>query len=633
MRDIYENFDIIPENKNVVIWGINQKTWEIFCETLNRRIKITYFVDTKNGFDEKGEKKQIFGKRILTKKELLDKKNNIFILVEKDYVTTEELQWLDEYCKDLYYLCSAADVDKGIRNSRRLYLYGGGHSGRRTYKILEERGISVSAFLDSDYKKWNKQIADDTIDAMVYGPDIIEEDDVIIVSTRYYYEIKKTLSQRGISENNIYIDIRNSWEYSDIPIRYRDRVKLWFEYAEMHIVKGISWLEWFWVALTDFYGKKKVILYGMNEFASQFLEVFTLLNIEVIYYTDDVRRSDVIKSGGVEVKYRDLYELPYEDMSDKIVYMVKVDVNDNKIETADYTKLERLGIKYFKEIRPYDNPFYSTRNPRVDPGFGWKRDELLINTIVYKNTSIKYPGYIVLGNEETAKKRIVILGGSTSDVGLYEYFIKSWPEFLYEKMEDVVLFCGGMAQYNSKQELLKLLRDGEQLRPDLVISYSGLNDLGQPHTEEYPFARKKVTDRLLKHETFGIKKETLMSKEWVESEKLMYLLANYYKSDFIGIFQPILINKHKNCMTLEEKVIYECSREWRWSEVEVGEYKRYQINVKRKIQDISYICDMTDLFSNEKAWIFRDTCHLTEEGNHILANKIYDLIHKKFKVY
>lgn len=487
--------------------------------------------------------------------------------------------------------------------------------------MLKEYGITVNAFIDSDCKKWNKRI-DDDIDVMVYGPELIEKDDTIIISTKYYHEIKELLLDRGIAEKKIFVDIRNSGENSIVPLQYQDRVVLWFEYTKFNILKAIRWRDFFWISLTDLYKRRKVILYGVNEFTAQFMSIFRLLDIEVIYCIDNMQDYGIIKKFGIDIEYRNVYELAYENMEDKIVCVIKVVELDNLIEDSDYTILEKLGLVFYKQIRLMlsDGFSYSLHNPRIETNLGVKREVLLGYTYIYKKSSNEYPGYIVLGNEKTASKRILILGGSTADVGLYEDSIKSWPEFLYDKLEDTAIFCGGIGGYFSKQELLKLLRDGKQISPDLVISYSGFNDMIVEYAEGYPYARER--GRKTEEEVWGIKTNISRAAEWIESENMMRVIANEYGAKFIGIFQPVLINRHKSYMSFAEKIIYEGD----WLQVSMGKYKKYQDDVKEKIIGLPYIYDMTELFLHKNQCIFRDVCHLTEEGNVILADAIYQLI-------
>lgn len=47
-----------------------------------------------------------------------------------------------------------------------------------------------------------------------------------------------------------------------------------------------------------------------------------------------------------------------------------------------------------------------------------------------------------------------------------------------------VVICGGVAGYRSSEELFKLIRDGFDFKPDIVLNYSGFNDL---YLQEYPY--------------------------------------------------------------------------------------------------------------------------------------------------
>jgi hypothetical protein len=88
---------------------------------------------------------------------------------------------------------------------------------------------------------------------------------------------------------------------------------------------------------------------------------------------------------------------------------------------------------------------------------------------------------------------IVCLGGSTTDPFLPRLKIDleknysivangTWSEELSRMMEKEkikgTVFCGGTSCYNVFDDLLKLLRDVLEIKPDIVISYGGVNDLG-----------------------------------------------------------------------------------------------------------------------------------------------------------
>lgn len=632
MRDIYENFEVVSANEEVVIWGFNQKTLEIFLETINRRIWVVCFVDT-TGYYLGKEEHKFLGKPVISRDKLLCEEylnRQLFFLIDKNSVEVDDIKWIEKHWKNRYYVCQACEIDATIRNSESIYIYGAGSAGQRTYELLDKEGITVSAFIDSDCNKWGKRIENCVMDAAIYGPNILDERDIIIVSASYYNDIKEALLKRGIQEKNIFVDIRNSWEYSKKPICYEERRKIWFEYAKYRTVIGVEYRHFISVMMMDICNRKRIILHGVNEFTIQFISLFRTLDIEICYCTDNIKNyKEIANRFGLDVIYKDVYELVDENMDDKIVYTIKLEGQSEEIGQINYTKLERLGMVFFKDIRPFkdENGFwFANRNPKIEAGFGLQRDKLLGYTFLYKKTSRIYPGYVVIGNEKSAKKRIMILGGSTSDVGFYEFFIKSWVEFLGDYLTDTVIFCGAITGYDSKQELLKLLRDGRQLHPDLIISYGGYNDVGGDHTDGYPYARGKLDAKALKQSSWGIKTNTKSYEEWIESEKLMKLIATSYGAEFIGIFQPIIINRSEEKLTFKEKVSKKLVI---WTDLTA--YQVYQREVLKRIQNIEYIYDMTNLFYNEEICIFRDLCHLTEKGNQILGKAVYRLIRQMVK--
>jgi len=98
-------------------------------------------------------------------------------------------------------------------------------------------------------------------------------------------------------------------------------------------------------------------------------------------------------------------------------------------------------------------------------------------------------GFLIYGKKTADFERPVILalGGSTTDgirVG------HSWPEELARTMKEKsvpgTVINGGIGGYSTNQELLKLIRDGLEFKPDFVISYSGINDRGKYGELPYP---------------------------------------------------------------------------------------------------------------------------------------------------
>ena len=72
---------------------------------------------------------------------------------------------------------------------------------------------------------------------------------------------------------------------------------------------------------------------------------------------------------------------------------------------------------------------------------------------------------------------ILALGGSTTD-GVK--FPNSWPEQLARILDankiPAVVINGGIGGYSTSQDMFKLVRDGFEFKPDIVIEYAGVND-------------------------------------------------------------------------------------------------------------------------------------------------------------
>ena len=82
-------------------------------------------------------------------------------------------------------------------------------------------------------------------------------------------------------------------------------------------------------------------------------------------------------------------------------------------------------------------------------------------------------------SRSVAGKRVVALGGSTTDGYLQYADGFSWPYWLSSLCERCEVINGGVAGFSSSRELLKMVRDVTLLTPSpaLVISLNGINDI------------------------------------------------------------------------------------------------------------------------------------------------------------
>ena len=110
------------------------------------------------------------------------------------------------------------------------------------------------------------------------------------------------------------------------------------------------------------------------------------------------------------------------------------------------------------------------------------------------------PGFIAYGTETPdsfERPIIVTLGGSTTDP-VFPWGI-SWPEqlarYLAQNKLPGTVINGGVGGYSSSQELFKLIRDVIELKPDILITYNGANDVGNrwaelPHPMIHTYQRR-----------------------------------------------------------------------------------------------------------------------------------------------
>ncbi|MDR2171569.1 MAG: GDSL-type esterase/lipase family protein [Planctomycetaceae bacterium] len=284
---------------------------------------------------------------------------------------------------------------------------------------------------------------------------------------------------------------------------------------------------------------------------------------------------------------------------------------------------------------------------------------------------------------------IVCLGGSTTDP-----FYKSqtninnnknpningaWAEELARLMQNQningTVFCGGTSGYNTSNDLLKLIRDVIEIKPDAVVSYGGYNDLVMkrdfkfynnlqydyyrvtqiksavlPRTFFLPnliryFAKikeiKKEEERK-KNNTFtqielygGIKSELNETDFMIRNWKLMNAICQSQNIKFYAILQPCVGSSEK---TINNKTIIE--KNWNKSYVNIDEQWRPSLktlvknynDAKNKIQknNNNFIHDFTDIFDNHnlnEIYAYDiDPCHISQKGNKIIAEKIFNII-------
>lgn len=251
----------------------------------------------------------------------------------------------------------------------------------------------------------------------------------IIEAGCFYKEIDRTVTENIGDKKRFYWD-------KLLLIKYIEGIGI-------HTILGIE----------QFPGISKFYLYGVSpEQIEKYEVVFGLMDIQLKGVWD--------AATGLGKSVEDLL---YEDD-----YLILVN-GDAKEARKLAGKLGALGMCEGREYTYLHSPAYRGRNLSIN-------EALDLNLGYTYMMDKRHPGFQVLGMDKESDYRIVLLGGSTTDGWLYEF--KSWADFLYEKCigYHVTIFNGGISGYTSTQELVKLLRDGITLNPDMIILYDGVND-------------------------------------------------------------------------------------------------------------------------------------------------------------
>lgn len=365
---------------------------------------------------------------------------------------------------------------------------------------------------------------------------------------------------------------------------------------------------------------KKIIFYGFSTEIQKVKEIIEYYNGNIAYTINDFE--------GVEEK--SYVDLIYENIEQIYVIIVKEDF------LVACQNLESLGLRQYASYTVAHKSMYSNycQNFPLDINLGY--------TYSFAETDPKLPGVTVFGNKDSKENSYVIitLGNSTSDSQAFIW--KCWSEFLYDRIVDeklindgnIVLYSAGVSAYRSSQELLKLERDMLNLRPNMVISFSGVNDIGRM---AYPFVQHyqcHIFDAILPHQvsdmngsktipgySCGFERIGSNAENWVRHMRMMHAICKEYEIVFHSFLQPMLGAKENILSRSEKEIVLNYSDDILEKTIPFINEVRQMI-AKSKLD---YIHDITDLF-NECDDVYIDNCHVTEEGNRMIADKICSTI-------
>lgn len=318
-----------------------------------------------------------------------------------------------------------------------------------------------------------------------------------------------------------------------------------------------------------------------------------------------------------------IYDLLYYDIEKLIVFVALFEHGEIDEILRDF------GLKQTQNIVYIYNSFSGHTTDKYC-GFDW----FLGNTFAEKQ---QLPGYNVHGDSSNISKKIVLLGNSTADALFYPQ--KSWPEMLWEQCgrigKNIAIYNGAVADYNSSNEVIKMLRDVLLLAPDIVISYSGFIDFGQ-YVPDYPYLNlnlmrtsREWEDKSGKKVVYGVADIRSAYDRWLDNEKIMYQICKMHGISFYGVLQPWVGSE---CEDACEKLLIWSSHYWQIAfpqfEGFVNNAREFKQNIQFDVKENSWLYDFTNIFSDiADSEIYFDSIHVNERGNEIVAKCFAEILH------
>ena len=560
-------------DKKVYIWNVNRDSIVLFIMLAFRRIDIQGFIIPQEEYEDK-----IYMNRPVYTFNQMDFGDDSIIIVS-DEVSKNKISMLNS--ERIVYWSDAIGINEELRQ-KKVIIYGTGDGANKLCRVLDKEKIDVELYCvtkknnAADYYKGKK-----IIEASELGN---YKDCAVIISVldpQYSREILETLSDfhGRIYGNDFLICDRNKYVLAHINF--------------IQIIDNAVKLN------------KKIYIYSRKTLLAELIEdVLSIYGIKIngyVYDSED-REKEIIS----------IYELAYEGIEDKLI-IINEESPERLIRARE--NLELAGFSLEKEN--YTGLQWYTR----------AKEELLLELKGYKDSlvghSIIYPqgkpGWKIYGEEKEDRINIIVLGGSTS---AEVWSPENWVSKLYYKLCQnnirTTIYNGAHEGNDIVQEILRLLRDGHVLKPDIVISLSGVNNLQYRRQVDNPFNVEDFAIWFKSLTSEGICCSGVYCKEslysfWSRNVSLLKTISEFYGASFFGFLQPI--NLSMEHMTLREKSIYE---EERTSEEGIREFRQFACDNE------DYI-NLMRLFEHKEGMFF-DCAHYTNMAHEIIANKVYEAI-------
>ena len=374
--------------------------------------------------------------------------------------------------------------------------------------------------------------------------------------------------------------------------------------------------------LFDSIKQRDIAIYGLGEVGYVILHSAMAAEANIKYLIDKNKAGTIIEGIGV----KDLYDIVDDIANLNVIVCIGDDVEQKKVKS----QLLELGVNAEQLYFPSD---FFIANPSFD----------IFDTMLGYDKQYEIDGYKIYPSRNEGNK-VVIYGGSTTD-HCYATF-PSWPEefalLFNNTQEGMTVYNGAARGYCTKQEMLKCVRDIPTLKPNVVISYHGINDAlkyanAKSDTEvkahfpddylkgvvEMFFKSGKVSS--YKKAGYGLEDDNDLIINWLNHLRVMHAVCEEYGAEFHAFIQPSMFYGHYEMSDYDLRFMKLHS-----SEEFSSNMKTFYKSVIELSKDIPYIHDCTDMFSG-KTGMYIDYVHASLEGNKEIARYIANFININIK--
>lgn len=516
--------------------------------------------------------------------------------------------------------------------ANEVVLYGAGDCGRQVYAFLQSIQVNVKFFIDRDRAKQRSGYCGTKVMPLEH----LTQEDVNVPILVALHDGKATEVREYICAH---YPIKECYCYTDrwcFPIPHHGGLRMLKIYDDISIDSVIIDK-----MIVEQSRRKKIILYGQGSILPVYANKLSYFDITVDVLMD--LDGNIVGGSALET------DLLYETSDSASVWVLP----DSESEECAKRLIHNLGLP-------------------IEMFYGMASGGSVVNHLQYYDPNLgfnirygEHDSYVLLKTYHHATppvKRLGILGGSTTDAIFFNEI--SWPKHLANIMAEHEINCdiyaGAVAGYTVAQELVKFIRDLSHLSLDVLISYSRINEIHHdffnfvglmPETNNHfihKFQYRLFSSLTKLHKQHPATGMTLrrgngedsspvppfcigsgikdIGEHWLHQEQMMYAICCELGIKFYAIFQPYLADKIP--LTPRDKALLEIDGCY------TGYIKEKQTEFKNKIRlekhKYPWLYDFTEIFNGMTEDLYFDSCHLTADGNKILAQHVWQLIQSEF---